>query len=143
MNETKVRRALLTNAAFSTLTGFILLCFGPAVAELIGRGAPVLYQLIGGGLLAFAGFVFWHATRHPLNTFAVMLISGADLLWVLGTGIIVPIADSTFNRGGSIAMLAVAGVVLMLAICQWRGIGAIYAVHKRLAALAEDEEFAA
>jgi hypothetical protein len=128
MNETKVRRALLANVAFSTLTGFILLRFSPAVAELIGSGAPVLYQLIGGGLLAFAGFVFWHATHHPRNTFAVMQISGADLVWVLGTGIIVPIAYSTFNRGGIITMLAVAGVVLMLAICQWQGIGAVYAV---------------
>ena len=63
MQATTLRTALLSNAFFSTLSGLTFIIFSPSVAQLIGIDVPVIYQIIGVGLLGFAAFVAWTCPR--------------------------------------------------------------------------------
>lgn len=131
MSEQPLRRELLANAAFSTLSGGTFVLFGPAVADLIGIGIPLVYQIIGLGLLVFAGYVLWIATRKTVDTFAVLQISLGDFLWVMGTLVVILLTLPSLHWGGLVAMLLVAAVVLRFGIGQLNGISKAYAIPNK------------
>lgn len=133
-SEQTLKRALLANALFSIISGLTLIVFSQPVAELVGLGAPRLYQITGAGLLAFAGYVVWTATRSPINTYEALQISLGDFLWVLGTVVIIAFAYSSLNPAGILVMLLVAAIVLAFGIGQLKGIGNVYAVPGKTAA---------
>jgi len=126
--NTVLKRALLANAAFSALCGLGLVVLGGGLAELIGLGSPIVYRVIGLGLALFAGVVGWSATRTPINAFVASLISAADLLWVLGTAIVIVLTYPSLRPLGIVVMLAVAALVLGLALRQLHGIELTFAV---------------
>lgn len=128
MKNQTLKRSLLSNAIFSSLSGLTFLLAGQSVADLVGLGAPLIYQIIGAGLLGFAGYVAWTATRPPINTFDALQISAADLLWVVGTILLIGLAYGSLNGLGIIAMLVIAGFVLTFGLWQLKGIGDFYAV---------------
>ena len=128
VSEKTLKTALLSNAVFSTLSGLTFMIDSQFVADLVGLGAPLLYQIIGAGLLGFAGYVAWTATRKPINTYAALQISLGDLLWVLGTILVIVLAFNSLNSAGIVAMLIVAGFVLTFALLQLKGMGQVYAV---------------
>jgi len=126
MQATTLRTALLSNAVFSALSGLVFIFYRP-VANLLGAGEPILYQIIGGGLLAFACFVLWTGTRKPIDTFLAALISLADFLWVAGTILLISLAFNTFQPAGILILLAIATIVLFFGMRQLHGIGQAYA----------------
>lgn len=131
MSAKILKRALLSNAGFSTISGLTFLLMSRSVAELIGLGAPLLYQIIGAGLLGFAGYVAWIGTRNPINTYEALQVSLADFLWVLGTVVVIGFAFASLNTWGMIAMLLVATVVLSFGLLQLKGIQEVYAVPNK------------
>lgn len=130
MANRTLKKALLSNAAFSTLTGLFFLLMGETAADMVGLGSAASYQILGIGLLGFAGYTAWVAIRKPLNTFKALQISAADLLWVVGTVVLIVLASGALQPAGIIAMLIVAGVVLFFALWQLKGISNVYAVSK-------------
>ncbi|NDJ62966.1 MAG: SRPBCC family protein [Chloroflexi bacterium] len=128
MNPRPLKTALLANAAFSSLSGLALVGFSPSIVDVIGTGTPTLYQIIGLGLLGFAGLVAWTATRQPINPFVAALISGADFLWVLGTFLLIVLASSALQPAGIVTLIVVAGIVLFFGLRQLQGINRMYAV---------------
>lgn len=123
-----LKRALLSNAAFSTVCGLGFVLLSGPIAALIGLGDPVIYIIVGAGLLLFAGSVIWVATRNLISAFFASLISAADLLWVLGTVGLITLAYSNLRAAGIIAMLSVAAIVMFFALRQLHGIEQLYAV---------------
>jgi hypothetical protein len=128
MQATTLRTALLSNALFSTLSGLTCIVFSSSVAALIGLGAPIIYQIIGVGLVGFACFVAWTGTRQPINAFLAALISMADFLWVLGTLLLLVLAAGALNPAGIASLIAIAAIVLFFGIRQLQGIGELYAL---------------
>jgi hypothetical protein len=128
MQATTLRIALLSNALFSTLSGLTFVIFSPSVAELIGVGAPIIYQIIGVGLLGFACFVAWTGTRQPINAFLAALISIADFAWVGGTLLLLLLAFPALHTAGIGSLIAIAAIVLFFGIRQLQGIGEMYAL---------------
>ena len=128
MREKTLKTALLSNAIFSTVSGLIFIIFGQFVANLIGISAPIVYQIIGMGLVLFGGFVAWTATRKPINTFIASLISVADFLWVIGTILLIASAFRLLNPGGIAVLLAIAAIVLFFGLRQLHDIGKVYEV---------------
>ncbi len=126
MRTKTLRTALVANALFSALTGVALLVFGEPIAGWIGVGTPVVHRVVGAGLIAFAGFVAWTGTRRTVDTFRAALISLADLLWVIGTGVLILSSLGTVEAHGVTALLLVAAVVLFFGLRQLRGIGETY-----------------
>ncbi|MGF1505087.1 MAG: SRPBCC family protein [Anaerolineae bacterium] len=105
-----------------------LAIFNQSAATLVGIGSPLLYRLVGVGLLGFAGLVAWTGTRQPVNTFHAVVISLADILWVLGTILLIGLAAGSLQPAGIAALVVVAGFVLLFAVLQMHGINAMYAV---------------
>lgn len=128
MSQKTLQMALLANAVFSTLSGLTFMIAGQVVANLVGIGLPIVYQLIGAGLLGFAAYVAWTATRHSINTYTALQISLADFLWVLGTIVVITVMFQLLNSSGIVALLSVAGIVLVFALLQLKGIAQVYAV---------------
>ena len=129
MQATTLRTALLSNALFSTLSGLTFIIFSQSVAQLIGIDVPVIYQVIGVGLLGFAAFVAWTGTRERIDTFLAALISIADFAWVAGTLLLILLAFGALQPAGILTLLAIAGVVLFFALRQLQGISRVYAVY--------------
>lgn len=128
MQTTTLRIALLSNALFSTLSGLTFIIFSPSVADLIGVGAPIIYQIIGVGLLGFACFVAWIGTRKPINTFLAALISLADFMWVVGTLLFILLAFGSLQPAGIGSLIAIAAIVLFFGIRQLQGVSEMYAL---------------
>ena len=128
MRATTLKTALLSNALFSVLSVLIFIIFSPSVAELMGIGQPVIYQILGVGLLGFAGVVAWTGTREPIDTLLAALISIADFAWVVGTLILITVALGALQPAGIGVLLAIAAIVLFFGVRQLQGIGKVYAV---------------
>jgi len=122
MQSSVLKSALLSNAVFSAVSGVVLIVFGGVTADLIGIGEPLIYQVIGAGLIGFAGVVSWTGTRTPINPFWATLISVADGLWVVGTALLIVFAFGALKPTGIVALLVVAGVVAFFGAWQIRGV---------------------
>lgn len=125
-----LKSALLSNAIFSAASGTVLLIFGQSIADLIGVGDPLLYQLVGIGLIGFASVVGWTGTRTPIKPSWAILISVADGLWVVGTVLLIFFAFGVLKPMGIVVLSAVAGMVAYFGVRQFQGIRQIYAAGK-------------
>jgi len=106
-----LRMSLVANALFSLSSAFLML-FRPAmVGEWLGIQAPLILQVVGIGLLAFAAELIYQATRQRVATWRALLASIADFAWVVGSIVLLLTFPQVFSPSGNIAVLAVAGIV--------------------------------
>jgi hypothetical protein len=117
-----LRRTLFGNVAFSLASGVAVLLFSGPIAEFMGIAAPALLLVIGGGLLAFALMVFQTARQVPLNRARATLILIADVLWVVGTAVILVTDLFALTDGGKVVSLVVALIVADFAVFEWIGL---------------------
>lgn len=115
-----LRQSLRGNAFFSTASGLIFTLASGAIAEFLGGTPAILVAVVGGQLLLFAGALFWLASRPEISTQLVIAVIVADILWVLGTIVIVYV--DLFTRDGAALAIVLASVVLLLAILQSIGV---------------------
>lgn len=121
-NKSLLRKALLSNAVFSTLTGVEMLLFPEAISRFIGFSAPGQLRELGVSLLLFAAVVTFTATRRPIRLWAAGMISAMDIVWVLGTVALLGMRSDLFNTAGVISAALVAVVVADFAVFQIIGI---------------------
>jgi len=114
-----LRNSLRGNAAFSTLSGLTFAVGASTLAPPIGLADPRILMSIGVGLLGFAGYLAFVASRPELPVPTALQIVWADLAWVLIT---IPLALTVLNFTGILATLAIADVVLLFAILQYVGV---------------------
>jgi hypothetical protein len=122
MNDRRslLRTSLRGNAAFSTLSGLTFVLGAGPVAEAIGLGEARILATTGVSLLGFGAFLLYTASREAIHLPTALAIVWMDLAWVVGT---VPVvALDLLNRTGSLAAIAVADVVLVLALLQYLGV---------------------
>ena len=115
-----LRNSLLGNAVFSTLSGLTFVLAGGAVANFIGLEQVALVRAAGIGLLGFAGYVAFVATRSEIDRKAAFAIVIGDLSWVAGTVPVVML--DILSANGMIAAVVVADIVLLFAVLQYFGI---------------------
>jgi hypothetical protein len=121
-----LRWALLSNATFSVTTAVLLLAFPAVVGEWLGVHAPLVYRLIGAGLLLFALDLIHQATRPRMATWRALLASAGDFSWVVGSAALLLTASHVFSAQGVALLGGVAAIVFCLGLWQWRMIAAIY-----------------
>lgn len=115
-----LRLALRGNATFSTLSGATFLLASGAIAAFLGDIPAAEVASVGGSLLCFAVALVWLSTRPAIPAGFVTAVIAADLAWVVGTVFVV--FAGVFTRGGAIAAVLVANVVLAFAVLQWLGL---------------------
>ncbi len=115
-----LRNSLLGNAVFSTISGLVFTLAAASVANFIGLEMSLAIRFVGVGLLGFAGFVAFVATRSEIDLRAAISIVIGDLTWVVGT---VPLVMADLlSANGVIAAIAIADIVLVFAGLQYYGV---------------------
>lgn len=115
-----LRRSLLGNVAFSVASGLTFAIAASAVATFLGLPQVAIVRAVGIGLLGFAAYVGFVATRPEIDLAAAFSIILGDLAWVVGTIPIVML--DLLSPNGVIAALAIADMVLLFAILQYIGL---------------------
>ncbi|MBL4623970.1 MAG: hypothetical protein JKY42_02335 [Flavobacteriales bacterium] len=116
--EQKLRIVLNTNATFSLLSGIFLLAFTKPIVHLFGVNEPLVFQLIGGGLLFFALTVYFQASRKQLNSKQILFINYQDWGWVLGSMVLLIGQFFGISIAGQVLIGAVAILIAVFALLQ-------------------------
>ncbi|HJL04850.1 MAG TPA: SRPBCC family protein [Polyangiaceae bacterium LLY-WYZ-15_(1-7)] len=122
-----LRRALLANATLTTLCIAALLAFPAELAAHLGDPPPALLPGLAAALAGFAAFLLWQATRRPIRLFFALLTTASDLLWVLGSAILLLALGDRFTDLGAGLVIGVAAGVALVGTLQWRGLR--HAIH--------------
>ena len=133
-NDRPLRKVLLANALFSTISGLTLILAPEASAGLLFAEAFVLFGIasepllfaLGLGLLIFAGFVAFTARQKRLRLGQAKMIVLADLLWVVDSAVLLTVFADRLAPYGFELVLIVAAIVLALAVEQVIGLALIY-----------------
>ena len=119
-NDSLLRRSLLGNAAFSTLSGLVLLAAARSVERLTGLGPRWLLMAIGAGLLLFAVGLVAVAHGRPLDRRRAVVTTAMDFGWVAGSAVLLVLGR--FSSAGWWTVVLVAEIVLALALLQTYGL---------------------
>ena len=119
-NSQSLRRALYTNATFSTICGLVLSIFPVALAQFLGAANPLILRLIGIGLLLFVASLIHAATRPTISRQQVQIIIFQDLLWVVGSIALLIIRPFGLSTVGLWSVDAIAIIVGVFAYWQYR-----------------------
>lgn len=110
MENLSLKKVLLFNAVFSIMCAIDLLIFTSLIAEYMGGFSPVILQVVGIGLLPFAGFVIWVAlkTNDPKWVKEIVFM---DRSWVLGSIGVLVFALSYLSLAGITIIMIIALIV--------------------------------
>jgi len=127
-NTAALRVALGANALFSLTCAALLLFWPSLVGSWLGVEAPLILQVVGAGLVIFAADLLHQATRPRVATWRALYASGADVLWVLGTIVLLALFPAALSEVGFVLVVSVAVAVLIFGLWQ---IWAIGKAHRR------------
>ena len=116
-----LRRALLGNAAFSTLTGLTLLIGGGWLGPALGLPAIAL-RVVGLVLLPFALGLVKNARRERVDRTEAWVTVAMDLAWVAGSALLVFGDVWPLLPAGTWTVVAVADIVMAFALLQAIGL---------------------
>jgi hypothetical protein len=119
---TIVKRALIANSLFSGLSGIIALTAHSKLSALIGLSRESIIFAIGLGLILYASWLAYVATRAPINASAVRAAVLADGGWVIGSIALVVLQPSWLTIPGTLLIGVVALIVALFAAIQWYGL---------------------
>jgi Polyketide cyclase / dehydrase and lipid transport len=123
MNNTRpLQIALLANAIFSSTCGLLMLICPLFAENLLGIQSPSLFRWVGFGLLIFAVDLLHQVTQPRLATWRALYTSVGDFLWVISSLLGLLLFSDLFSLSGIVAVLIVAGVVLVFGCWQIWGI---------------------
>jgi hypothetical protein len=117
-----LRRVLQADALTSGLSGALFVLGSGAVASFLGQVAPWTIVVVGLLLLGFAAEVYYFAVKEPLNQSGVVGIIAANIVWVLGSWLLLLSGWVSFSTAGWWAVAIVADVVAVFAALQWYGL---------------------
>ena len=115
-----LRKALMGNALFSTLSGLTILFAQSWVLRILGLAQTVNLLILGIGLLLFAATLVINARRQQVKISDAWIAVWADLVWVLGSYALIFVMP--FSTGGKWVVGVVAELVLVFAVLQFVGI---------------------
>ena len=115
-----LRKALMGNALFSTLSGFTILLAQGWVLRILGLPSSVNLLVLGAGLIVFAVMLVINAQRQQVKKSDAWIAVCMDLAWVLGSYVLIFIVP--FSTEGKWVVGVVAELVLLFAVLQFLGI---------------------
>lgn len=111
-----LQRSLAANTLFSLTTGILLLLFAMPISDLFGLSDPLPFWIIGGGLLLFAFSVYRQVKlQKPMGVLSIIV---QDLMWVVGSIVLLILNPFNISPTGNLAIGLVALVVFGLAMAQ-------------------------
>lgn len=124
-----LRRTLWGNAAFSVLSGAVLVAFaGPfaraaahAPVSVLGLDLAILLELLGVGVVAFGALCAWVASRPELPQGLARFIFVADIGWVAASALVLAL-PAAWTTAGIAAIVVVALIVADFVILEYLGL---------------------
>lgn len=117
-----LRSALLGNSIFCFLSGMDFVLFSGPIAKFLGVSSPSVILVLGILLTAYALVVFSQSRTQPVNLSFARFAIVADVLWVLGSAVLVFTDLVAFTTAGKWAIAIIADIVLVFAIAQYVGL---------------------
>jgi ribosome-associated toxin RatA of RatAB toxin-antitoxin module len=117
-----LNKALTANLITSLSSGLTLVIFHEAIAQIFGVAAHPVFQIVCIALLFFPGTIAIELKKQ--RALAIWWISMQDLLWVVGSLVILLWQPFPISATGYWIIDAVALLILLLAIWQLRGLAA-------------------
>lgn len=121
-NTSLLRAALVSNAAFSLVSGLLLALVPASVAALFSYDQTGLLRAVGLGLVAFSLQVAFTGQRARVRPLEVLFISLADLSWVVGSLVLLILFPKSFSLTCSWLFAGVAVVVAVFGVAQLIGL---------------------
>lgn len=115
-----LRRALIWNALFSTLSGLTILLAQGWVLRILGLARSVNLLILGVGLMVFAATLVINARKQQVKKSDAWIAVVMDLAWVASSCILIFLVP--FSTQGKWVVGLVAELVLMFAVLQFVGI---------------------
>ncbi len=111
-----LKNALLGNAIFSIVCGILLISFPAFWADQFELSVSTPFLIIGLGLVVFSATVFYEAFKQ--RCWAVIWIIVQDMIWVLGS--IILLLTQPFGIGfiGNLIIFLIATIVLLFGLWQ-------------------------
>jgi len=125
-----LRTALLANALFSVGCGLAMIVHPAWIGALLGFEAPLVFLIVGIGLVLFAMDLIHQASQTRPRTWRALYASAADLLWVIGSIAGVLLFGEWLSASGMIVVLVVAAIVLAFGVWQLWGIDRAHRNHE-------------
>jgi hypothetical protein len=119
-----LRKALMGNALFSTLSGLTILFAQGWVLRILGLSKDLGLPILGLGLLVFAATLLINARRQQVKTSDAWIAVLMDVAWGLGSYVLIFIVP--FSTEGKWIVGLVAELVLGFAVLQFVGIRRIH-----------------
>jgi hypothetical protein len=119
-----LKRVLLANSVFSTLSGIICIIAAPALTTFLGLPTTIPMFILGVLLLLFAFDVYLIAKRTPIEKNKATIVLIADILWVIASAVLLIADPFSFTTQGRWAILILADVVAVFAILEFIGLRA-------------------
>lgn len=116
-----LKMALSGNAAFSGVSGLLLLFATDWVGSILGNVPELLLWIIGGGLLLFATDLVYRV-RTSMTVGRVLYFIVNDLLWVLGSIALIIVRPDALSSTGLWVVAGVACVVAVFSLAQGLGL---------------------
>ena len=117
---TELKKYLTINSLFSGVSGLAMLIFSSRLDAFFHLENQYVLPIIGGNLIVFSLFVWFVRQRHMDNKILIFLISGLDVLWVLGSLIIMFGGFANLSGNGNLVIGVVAVWIGFLAYMQFR-----------------------
>lgn len=117
-----LRNVLKINAVSSGATGLLLLAFSGYFMSLFAAGSASPFIVAGVFLLLFSIFVMLVALQKELKASLVKSIIWMDILWVIGSLLLVLTIGGSISVVGNILIAGVALWVLAMAVLQQKGL---------------------
>jgi len=115
-----LRKALLANASFSTISGLVLIFAERWVVRLLGLSETINLITLGISLLGFAAILVLFARKNPIKLLDAWIAVILDAAWVIGSYPLLFVVR--FSTSGKWVVGIVAEVIMVFALMQWLGI---------------------
>lgn len=116
----ELKKYLAINSIFSAISGLTMILFSGNLNKLLNTDQFKYFPYIGTNLLVFAAFVWYVSRRQLTNKTLVTTITILDLLWVLGSFVIVAFGLFDISTTGNIIIGLVAIWIAFLAYKQFQ-----------------------
>ncbi len=124
-----LQMSLAANATFSSISGLVLILMHQKISELFHLENSTVFWIIGIGLLLFSMTILLQIKKQNRNR--VLLIIAQDLLWVVGSVLLLILKPFSISSFGNTAIGIVAVIVFIFAILQWKSLSSEKAVENR------------
>ncbi len=117
-------RAIRANAFFSGISALVFLLGARPIASWIGLGEPALLTAVGVLLLLYAPVLLWISNRRPIPRWMAWVVIDLDILWVIGSAILVFTDWVPLTVAGKWTVVVLADIVAGFALIQYIGLRA-------------------